>query len=376
MARFPGMLGDVYWGAAQQALPDWRDERYDDGNDDDDRELTPEEREQLVGVLGFDPDKYPRGQPGNAGEFGPGGGQKQAATTEKKAQSDKQQSSKKTGSDKITESGAGAVGPGSFGDISAFNPNAAGLIGERKPKSIPETAPPIAAQNSALLASRESIDEPAEPQTHAGESLTRIASTSIAESAPNLELRDSIKSAAEATNTEPTPAQAEVGTYKKGRFRWNGLQVVIENPKGSVRRGVDADGNEWEQGMDLHYGYISRTEGKDGDEIDVFVGPDPESELAFVIDQVKPDGSFDEHKAVIGTTSEEQARDAYLSAYEDGWKGLGSITAMTLDQFKAWLAGDTSRPVALAESAPPANDRGRLLAAAMEMVWGGGKVYP
>lgn len=199
----------------------------------------------------------------------------------------------------------------------------------------------------------------------------------VAESEPDSDLRAAIAAAAEATNTDPTPAQAEAGTYKKGRFRWHGLTIVIENPKGSVRTGVDEDGNEWESGMDLHYGYISKSEGADGDHVDVFVGPDPESELVFVVDQLNADGSFDEHKALIGFDTEQAARDGYLSAYEDGWDRLGAIVAMTLKQFLGWIEhGNTALPASIYESAPPEDSPRVLLDRAMEIVWGSGKVYP
>jgi len=70
--------------------------------------------------------------------------------------------------------------------------------------------------------------------------------------------------------------------------------------------------------------------------------------LIFVIDQIDPDTKrFDEHKAMFGFDTKQEAKDAYLANYEDGWKGLGEITGLTLDQFKAWLAdGSQLRPLA------------------------------
>jgi hypothetical protein len=41
---------------------------------------------------------------------------------------------------------------------------------------------------------------------------------------------------------EPTEAQARAGNYKVGRVRLHGMDISIENPKGSVRRGVAPDG--------------------------------------------------------------------------------------------------------------------------------------
>jgi len=140
------------------------------------------------------------------------------------------------------------------------------------------------------------------------------------------------------TNTSPTEAQAEAGNYKKGRYSWQGLTIAIENPKGSTRSGVSEDGKVWSTKMKWDYGYFVRTDGKDGDEVDTFIGPDRDSELVHVINQVEPGTTkFDEHKVVIGATTEKQARKIYLDNYDRGWKGLGSIRAMTLPDFKKWL---------------------------------------
>ena len=144
--------------------------------------------------------------------------------------------------------------------------------------------------------------------------------------------------AAEAeTNTDPTEAQKEAGNYKKGHVRIDGYNVTIENPKGSVRRGTDASGKQWEQEMHNTYGYIRGTEGVDGDHIDVFFSDDPSQGDVFVVDQVNKDGSFDEHKVMYGFSSEEEARKAYLSNYEEGWQGLGEITHVTKEEFKKWV---------------------------------------
>lgn len=162
-------------------------------------------------------------------------------------------------------------------------------------------------------------------------------------------LRRSIAEAAKETDTEPTLPQRIAGNYSKGRFRWNGVRIVIENPKGSIRRGAG-----WEQKMTCAYGYFSahardgvQKSEADGDAVDVFVGPDPESELVFIVDQVRADGTLDEHKALLGFVTEAEAREAYLSNYPAGWGGLGAITALTLPEFREWLEnGDTRRPVA------------------------------
>lgn len=138
-------------------------------------------------------------------------------------------------------------------------------------------------------------------------------------------------------DTNPTEAQKEVGNYKKGHIKINGFDVTIEQPSGSVRSGKDANGKEWSVTMNNTYGYIRGTESVDGDHIDVFLGPDMNSDIVYVVDQVNTDGSFDEHKVMMGFSSLEDARSAYLSNYEEGWQGLGNITGVALDEFKKWI---------------------------------------
>jgi hypothetical protein len=143
-------------------------------------------------------------------------------------------------------------------------------------------------------------------------------------------------------------AQKKAGNYKKGHVRIHGMEVTIENPKGSIRSGKSGTGKEWSTEMPHDYGYIRRTEGKDGDHVDVFVGPHPDSEVVFVVDQENPESKyFDEHKVMLGWKSAEKAKKAYLAAYEDGWKGMGAITPMTVAGFREWLkSGDTTKRVA------------------------------
>lgn len=145
---------------------------------------------------------------------------------------------------------------------------------------------------------------------------------------------------------EPTPAQQAAGNYAKGSVYLYGLEIAIENPEGSTRKGVSPDGKAWESRMYHHYGFVRRTKGADGDQVDVFVGSQPSSEKVFVIDQVNPDGKFDEHKVMLAFRTLADARKGYLKNYEEGWQGLGAITEMSVDEFKEWLKdGDTLKPV-------------------------------
>ena len=153
-----------------------------------------------------------------------------------------------------------------------------------------------------------------------------------------------LKSAIDETETNPSDAQKESGNYKKGHIKFGGYDYTIENPKGSVRSGKDADGKEWKITMHDTYGYIRGKFGKDGDHLDMFINDKADLDNwdgdVFVVDQVNPDGSFDEHKVMYGYDSMDDAEKAYLANYSKGWQGLGNITGASKTEFDKWL--DTS----------------------------------
>lgn len=153
-----------------------------------------------------------------------------------------------------------------------------------------------------------------------------------------------LKSAIDETETNPSDAQKESGNYKKGHIKFGGYDYTIENPKGSIRSGKDANGKEWKVTMHDTYGYIRGKYGKDGDHLDMFINDKADLDNwngdVFVVDQVNPDGSFDEHKVMYGYDSMDDAKKAYLANYSDGWQGLGNITGASKDEFDKWL--DTS----------------------------------
>ncbi len=146
-----------------------------------------------------------------------------------------------------------------------------------------------------------------------------------------------------ATHEHPTEAQRQAGNYAKGTFSFKGLTIKIENPKDSIRRGIDNKGKKWESRLPADYGYFKGTEAIDGDAVDVFIGPDLESDMVVAIDQVI-DGKYDETKFVVAVKSQAQAEKLYLSAYQKGWK-LGDVSTTTVQQLKEWLKdGDHKKP--------------------------------
>ncbi|WP_070988492.1 strawberry notch-like NTP hydrolase domain-containing protein [Halofilum ochraceum] len=198
---------------------------------------------------------------------------------------------------------------------------------------------------------------------------------------------------------EPTAAQKEAGNYRKGDLRVQGFDIAVETPKGSYRHNLserDLNFNApdaadtiiralrnknvpsafkmlrasnhpilremardaWMVRLKHSYGYFRRTEGNDGDAVDVFVGPNPDSETAYIVDQMRPLSGvepestpgrnvFDEHKVMLGFDSEEAARKGYLDGFEGefGKRVLGAITPVDVTELRDWLdSGDTKQP--------------------------------
>lgn len=174
------------------------------------------------------------------------------------------------------------------------------------------------------------------------------------------DLFDEISAAAAQADPNPTDAQKAAGNYKLGHVAWKGLDISIENAKGSERTGTDSDGETWSVTMPAHYGYIKRSTGADGEHVDVYLGDNPDSDLVFVVDQVDAEtGAFDEHKLLLGFTSLKQATDTYDAGFSDG-RGpdrRGAVTGTSVDEIKAWLTdGDTSQPWAPTKAAGERSD--------------------
>ena len=167
-------------------------------------------------------------------------------------------------------------------------------------------------------------------------------------------LQSEVTRAEQQTNAEPTEGQKEAGNYKKGRVKVGPFDVVIEQPRGSVRSGVDANGKAWETTMQNTYGYFGGTKGVDGDAIDVFLGNDLDGwdgTTVFVVDQYNPDGSFDEHKVMLGFNSQEEAEAAYFANYEADWAKTHrtEVTAVPLADFTEWVKSSKRKTKAFAE---------------------------
>ena len=165
---------------------------------------------------------------------------------------------------------------------------------------------------------------------------------------------EQVQAAEAGVNVNPTDKQKEAGNYKKGHVQIGTFNVTIEQPKGSVRSGVDANGNKWETTMQNTYGYIRGTEGVDGDHIDVFLSDDIDGwngRRVFVVDQYNEDGSFDEHKVMLGFNETDDAEAAYFANYDSDWANNHKtvVTAVNLEDFEKWIDSSHRKTKAFAE---------------------------
>lgn len=145
---------------------------------------------------------------------------------------------------------------------------------------------------------------------------------------------------------EPTQAQKEAGNYRKPTLTlYFDLHVAIENPVGSVRHGIDPNGEPWQTRMVYPYGYILGSRGVDGDGVDCYVGSNPEAPMVYVIHQRKAGdwSAYDEDKAMLCFDSQADAERAYLLHYNDE-RFLGPITIMPIDKFKEKVLATRDKP--------------------------------
>lgn len=172
--------------------------------------------------------------------------------------------------------------------------------------------------------------------------------TSMQKTVSQADLRDA---AAEA-DRHATFNQKKSGNYRKGHVHLHGMNITIENAKGSKRGEKDKYGRGFKVKMPAAYGYIRGTVGADEQQVDVYLGKHPDERAVYVIDQDKfddgKDKGFDEHKVMLGYRKAKRAVKDYLKSHFDGLghERLRAITALSVADFKHWLAnGDMKRPI-------------------------------
>lgn len=124
------------------------------------------------------------------------------------------------------------------------------------------------------------------------------------------------------------------GHKLQGRTTFQGMNISIENKKGSIRRGTDSDGHKWAIKMHYDYGYIRGTEGADGDHVDCYLGGNEGAKKVYIIHQKIPGtDKYDEDKCMLGFDTLEEAKAAYLKQYDKpGF--FGGVDTIAVEVFK------------------------------------------
>jgi ppGpp synthetase/RelA/SpoT-type nucleotidyltranferase len=114
---------------------------------------------------------------------------------------------------------------------------------------------------------------------------------------------------------------------------FRGIPVVIQWPKGSTRVGERKDGTPFKTEMKADYGYVPNTIASgDEERLDVYIGPNKESDKVYVVEQSRKDtGEFDEYKVLLGFDSLEQAEELYEYQIEGGDVQLDDIGEVPFD---------------------------------------------
>lgn len=181
---------------------------------------------------------------------------------------------------------------------------------------------------------------------------------------------EDVNEACKVVDCSPTPFQAITENYRKAHIRIHGLDITIENPKGSMRRKLRPDGSViWECEMPAHYGYIKNTVGSDFDQVDCFIGEHDKTKFIFIIDQCHPDsGKYDESKCMIWYKNAKKAKKSYMKSFSDGSgkdRFMG-ISGLDIDSFKKWLKTNATLQAMTTDFDQAIPDQGKR----------GGRVYP
>ena len=138
--------------------------------------------------------------------------------------------------------------------------------------------------------------------------------------------------------------KSEKGRKLQGRINFQGLNISIENRKGSIRYGIDSDGHSWKTKMNYPYGRIIGVQrlGHDGDHIDCYVGDNRQSDKVYII-HIKNcvTGKYDEDKIMLGFNNQKEVIAAFKTQYDNFSKIFDGIEKMSIYEFKECLKKKT-----------------------------------
>lgn len=126
---------------------------------------------------------------------------------------------------------------------------------------------------------------------------------------------------------------------------FQGLKVHLDRPKGFEMHGTGEDGKPWTRVYKYDYGFLPKTDGGDGEGLDVFLGPDEGAHEAYWAIQQKKDGSFDEYKVFLGFKDKAAAKAAY--AEHIPLKFFNGMVGMRVGMMKAMLGKDPLEKISM-----------------------------
>jgi hypothetical protein len=125
------------------------------------------------------------------------------------------------------------------------------------------------------------------------------------------------------------------------RITHSGLRISIEHPRGTTRLLKDDEGKVvWKKYMHHDYGFFENTDGRDGDEVDVMMGPLTNPDDVFIIHMIDKgpdvDEREDEDKVMLGFPNADAAKVAFHLHYPENF--YGGMTVLPMKLFKKRLA--------------------------------------
>jgi hypothetical protein len=178
----------------------------------------------------------------------------------------------------------------------------------------------------------------------------------------DLKTADDVATAVAAASQDHSHAQGEAQNHAMAHARWAGLDVSFEAPAGGTRRGINRETKEaWEGTVGpAPYGYIRGVKAKDGQQLDLFMGNNPQSGRVFVLDENdKTTGQYRQAKVMGGFDTPQDAMAAYLGMSGKTQGMVRAVREFTVPEFKALIKpgkidrplGNKGKPVTFAERA-------------------------
>jgi len=121
-------------------------------------------------------------------------------------------------------------------------------------------------------------------------------------------------------------------------MEFQGIPVQITHEPGQMKLGKTPEGKGWMTRMKASRGIIRGLDGAGRREVKAWIGPNPESQMAYRIDQENAEGEHDEEKLVLGFNSPVEAAQAIMAHYPQGKSPVRAIHQIPTGGLEDWIA--------------------------------------